>query len=423
MKYKKITQIKQQFDRNIISGANQAMLFCLDTAYAEKYLNKSFNNLYLHAGYPQNGIFPLPTCPQYLYKKLSAKFGIPKHYGYGEDAGDIALRNALIYYENLKHNTQYDLRNICLTAGVTYALHRVIEELAQISSKNELLIVGPTYFRMIGGLSRYFNVRTIIASAKNSFLPTSDEIVKAVSLKTAAIFICQPSNPTGRFIPQENLTQLIRFCRKNKIYLILDEVQDNYQRKKIYRHPAEIQSVYVIRLCGPSKTFQLAEYRVGYVIASPHFIGSRHRGLISIISHDIGNPPLAANRIWYKYILFEIARLKSLLTSSALRLLNNERLMQRKLSVAVNLLKSSPNITKIILPDACFNLVFQFSSKHYKSDLEFFYSLLTEEGVVVTPASIFGINPCNNFIRLTFAVSARILHEGIKRILVHLKKK
>lgn len=408
---------------NLHKKSYEIFRFYLDAVYKK---NTSKPIIPLSLGYPLPGVFPLPS---EALKRLSPidEFGTEKHRpGYGWEAGSHSLRESIINYENQRHLTHYDLTNICMTAGGSYALNRVLEQifLSRYDKKQEFIISCPTFYRMLQRSDEYAIVKNMLTQRKNLFQPTLENLIQIVSPNTKAVFICNPSNPGYNYINASDLYKIIDFLNDRKIYLIIDEVGDNFFHSGMFKYSKSIQSSNIIRICSSSKTFQLAEYRLGYVIGDKSFIGDKKQGFVKLIGDDIGNPPLAANEAW-KYMLDqEIDWIKmdrgSPSTEYQIQTKANEEELKKKCKIVIEYLSKSAHVTDIIAPSSSFNLTFQFKSDLIKTDVDFFINLLKKKSVSLVPCSGFGFRKEEKYMRLTFAVPDSELIEGLKRIVSYL---
>jgi aspartate/methionine/tyrosine aminotransferase len=410
---------------NLHKTSYQIFRHYLDVVYDK---NKERPIIPLSLGYPLPGVFPLPIKALQKLSPLDKK-GIEKRRpGYGWEMGSRSLRETIIEYENKRHSTHYDLSNICMSAGGSYALNRVLEYLFKHmeSKKNELIVAVPTFYRMLGRVEEYAIVKNMLTRRINLYQPTISDISQYLSRNTRAIFFCNPSNPGYNYISKNNLRKLVRYLERKKVYLVIDEVGDNFFHTSFFRYPTEIQSPYVIRICSSSKAYQLAEYRLGYVIGERNFIGNKTKGFIKLIGDDMGNPPLAANDAWQYMLREEI----NWIDSDRETELNeyqkvtkaNEKKLKNKCDIVVKYLRSSPYVSDIILPDSSFNLTFQFISKELTTDVNFFLQLLEKKCVSLVPCSSFGFEKKDKYMRLTFAIPDKQLEEGLKRIVSFLKE-
>lgn len=423
-----MTSNKNVIDLN--TEAYEKFRLYLDTVYGV-HINDPI--LPLSLGYPLSKLFPLPEEILWLLSPVE-KNGEEKHRpGYGWEAGSQPLRETIVKYENTRHNTKYDLKNICMTAGGSYALNRVLEHifftLNSYDKNNELIVVAPTFYRMVNKASDYAKIVNCMTSRENKYCVEVEDLEKLVNKRTKAIFICNPTNPGYNYHSDMSLMNLANFAEEHGIYLVIDEVGDNFFHHTFFRHNPNIQSSYVVRICSSSKAYQLAEYRLGYVMADPMFIGDKLKGFVKLIGDDMGNPPLAANEAWQAMLKYESLWIErsnrdreKTINDYEKVVSSNEISIQSKCDEVIQILQKSSYVTDIISPDASFNLTFQFASTTLKTDTEFFVNLLKKYYISLVPCSGFGLLPEDKYLRMTFAVSDLQLSEGLMKLSKFLKE-
>ena len=95
-----------------------------------------------------------------------------------------------------------------------------------------------------------------------------DAILSAVTSKTKMVFVANPNNPTGTYLPIEELRRLHAGLRED-IILVLDAAYAEYVRKNDYEAGIELVSANenVVMTRTFSKIYGLAGLRVGWVYA------------------------------------------------------------------------------------------------------------------------------------------------------------
>jgi aspartate/methionine/tyrosine aminotransferase len=306
--------IKQKSQIHIVS--HDVFGECVDIVYKHKNLSTLFS---LSGGYPSSGLYQLPSESISILNPIS-KGKEKSRPGYSwEASGSLVVRNALIEYENMTHSTNYALSNITIVAGASYGFSRVIEYLYRSEEysdkRDELLVIYPTFFRMVGRASDYAKIVNLKSSKENNFQITIAEIVNALTRKTKAVFILNPSNPTYLYYTAEFMGELVEVLSKKGIFLIIDESGDtnilNSEGKNYNGISKGIDAKNVIRILTASKKYMLAEYRIGYVLGDSSIIGDKSKGLVKMLGDDMCNPPLAADVLWLDLIEHEIRELKN----------------------------------------------------------------------------------------------------------------
>lgn len=401
-------------------------------AYADfrAYLDGSYKGrdgeevLGLSVGYPEPGEFPLPKV---VLQEMAAEVnGVEKpRPGYGWDAGSTPLRENLVKLENLLHGTNYVIGNICMVAGATYAFNRIVETLFLHDPGKKLLVVAPTYYRMLYKTQYYAQVYNVVGKEENQFQITVDDILETLEEDTKAIFLANPTNPTYIYYDNEFFEKLIPELEKRKVYLIVDESGDAFHlgtgANRLRRYTPALDNEYVIRIVTASKKYLYAEYRIGYVLAGLPFMGNKQKGFIKDIGDDIGNAPLAINDALLKITEQEIALIEDPSLSADNEFYyrmnaNNEKMSYLK-DVAKNKLKSCKYITNIIEPDANFNITFKINLKCYERDVDFFQEFLEKEHISILPCSGLGIPTELMYFRLTYGIREDKLIQGLDKMI------
>ena len=109
----------------------------------------------------------------------------------------------------------------------------VIQMLCQLFIKpNDEVILPQFSFLMYRIYSRIVGAKVIFAKEKN-FKISISEILKNVSKKTKIVFLANPNNPTGTYIPKKELLFFRKKLRSN-ILLVVDDAYFEYVKKKDY---------------------------------------------------------------------------------------------------------------------------------------------------------------------------------------------
>ena len=105
-----------------------------------------------------------------------------------------------------------------------------------------------------------------------------DEILKKVSAKTKLVFIANPNNPTGTYLPVDEVKRL-RAELPDHVGLVLDGAYAEYVERHDYEAGIELVSTHdnVIMTRTFSKIYGLAALRIGWAFAPPTVIDALNR--------------------------------------------------------------------------------------------------------------------------------------------------
>ncbi|PLR82655.1 histidinol-phosphate transaminase [Bacillus canaveralius] len=100
-----------------------------------------------------------------------------------------------------------------------------------------------------------------------------DEMLAAIDGQTNAVWLCSPNNPTGTYIPEDQLIAFLDRVPKD-VLVVLDEAYFEYVVADDYYDSVELLTRYenLIVLRTFSKIYGLASLRIGYGIASQAII-------------------------------------------------------------------------------------------------------------------------------------------------------
>ncbi|MBO1308014.1 threonine-phosphate decarboxylase [Enterococcus sp. 669A] len=134
---------------------------------------------------------------------------------------------------------------------------------------NRLLLLAPTFVEYEEAFSQqatefcYFNLE------KYDFQwNVADLIQSAKRQKVTGICLCNPNNPTGQLLRQDELLQLLAFCQDNEIKLIVDEafVDFSEEDQSLVGALNDYSQLFIFR--SLTKMFAIPGLRLGYLLTS-----------------------------------------------------------------------------------------------------------------------------------------------------------
>ncbi|MHC1547840.1 histidinol-phosphate transaminase [Phyllobacterium sp. K27] len=117
----------------------------------------------------------------------------------------------------------------------------------------------------------------VIAKEKNEQAEV-DAILSAVTSRTKIVFLANPNNPTGTYLPFEEVRRLHAGLPKN-VLLVLDAAYAEYVRRNDYESGVELvsSSENVVMTRTFSKIHGLAALRIGWMFAPGHVVDAVNR--------------------------------------------------------------------------------------------------------------------------------------------------
>jgi len=223
---------------------------------------KGYKILHLNIGDPNKYDFDTPE----HMKNALYKATLEGHNGYSSSEGDLDLRKAIIIREKSRNKVEYNINNICITSGVTESLQILLNAL--LNPNDEILVPGPTYPQYT--LITQFNGAKPIpynCSEKENWQPDVEDIRKNLSIKSKAIVIINPNNPTGALYSKKVIKNIIDIAGEYNLPIISDEIYDDLTFDyKQYSTASLAKDVPIITFNGFSKLYLVPGWRIGYIL-------------------------------------------------------------------------------------------------------------------------------------------------------------
>ncbi|MHA1985822.1 MAG: pyridoxal phosphate-dependent aminotransferase [Promethearchaeota archaeon] len=287
--------------------------------------------------------------------------------------------------------------NIMLTNGGSQAITLAY---ASIFNPGDELIISSPNFVSYFYCGLFFGVKVIEVERKEDFSPNIIQIKKSITDKTKAILINSPNNPTGYALKLKELQEIAEIVIENDLYLITDEVYENYVFEGLKHTSAaslEGMNERTITVNAMSKLFSATGFRLGYVVASKKIVdlmekyhqytvaGTNHAaqyGFIEALKMDLG----FFNKIWESF--------------------NTRRLFVYKRLREIGFDVVKPLGAFYIMP----------STKNFNiNGTKFSQNIMKEHAVAIVPGSIFG-SFSDDMIRISYATELSNIEEAMDRI-------
>ena len=178
--------------------------------------------------------------------------------------GDPALR------ENIAK--LYDgagVENVLVTVGAAEANNIVMQTIMEPG--DELVTQSPTYKQIWGlALNSGHVVRPFHMLSDNGWALDLDDLNAQVNDKTRVIAICNPNNPTGYILTDDEMDAVVAAADKVGAWILADEVYRGAERLR-EEETASFFGRYdkVLALGSMSKAYGLPGLRVGWVVGPP----------------------------------------------------------------------------------------------------------------------------------------------------------
>ena len=327
---------------------------------------------------------------------------------YTLNQGTVDLRKAISKKLKEDNNLDYSPNDIIVSSGAKHSLYNII--LSICNEGDEIIIPAPywvSYPEMVSvsdGKSVY-----IETTEENGFKMTPEQLKNAITSKTKAVILCNPSNPTGSAYTKAELEAIADVVDQNEFYVIADEIYEKlvYGNYKFVSFPSLRESLKskTILVNGLSKSHAMTGWRIGYtagpedVIKSINKIQSHSTSNAASISQAAAVEALNGPQEYVEMMRVEFEKRRDYLFDE---LLSIKGVTCYKSEGAFYLF---PNVS------AYFNKA--FGNYNIKDSFDLSMYLIREAKVATVPGSAFG---AEGFIRISYATSLDNIKEGVKRI-------
>lgn len=204
-------------------------------------------------------------CPKEVIKEMNkrVKHGI---FGYSQTNQDY-FKSVYNWY---KKNFNVSLKEEWLikTPGVVFALATAVKVLTK--EKDYVLINNPVYYPFSEVVTD--NNRKVISSNLSLedgryHIDFDDMEEKIKKYKIKLYLLCSPHNPVGRVWKKEELDKIIEICKRNKVFIVSDEIHSDFiwkgKHRCLLKYKDYLDNMMVCT--APSKTFNLAGLQVSNI--------------------------------------------------------------------------------------------------------------------------------------------------------------
>jgi aspartate aminotransferase len=319
---------------------------------------------------------------------------------YAPPDGIPALKKAIIRYTEEHYNRLVTPENVIVSNGakqaIMVALYAILDPHEEVIFPAPYWVSYPEMVKLAGGAP------VVVTPKDGSFHPTVEEIADAVGPYTKAILINSPNNPSGVVYPAAFIAEIVQFCEKKGLYLIMD---DTYNRL-VFDGQAPIncyefandhtESSRLVVVNCVSKMYAMTGFRIGWAVGNRDLI----RAMSNIQSQQTSGPSVPAQ--WAA--VGALNGVQSSIESLRVTLENNRNVMLERFRAFNGISVTRPGGTFYCFPD--------FSA--YMRDSQKLARLLLDKVRVVTvPGREFGME---SHLRISYCGSAKEIVEGVERI-------
>ncbi|MCB9851215.1 MAG: pyridoxal phosphate-dependent aminotransferase [Phycisphaerales bacterium] len=346
------------------------------------------------------GVCDLPAPPEV---KRAAQQAIDDDYAiYTHLAGIAPLREAIAAKMQAFNGITCDpQREIAVTVGSAGAFACIA--LALLNPGDEIITFSPYYTYYIDAL-KLLDVRVrFVNTHPPDWHYASDELAAAFTDRTRMVLINTPVNPTGKVFTRAELTEIAGLARDRGCWILTDEIYEyiTFDVPHVSIGSLPEAAGRTITLSGPSKTYAVTGWRVGYAVGPAEVI---EKALVASDLLTICAPAPLQHGV--------LAGMK--LPDSYYDGIRTDYQAKRDL-----LADTLTGIGfEVYQPKGSFYLMADFGAGRFPNAMAAAESILEQVGVATVPGAPFYANPAEgeSQLRFCFAKSMADLEEACKRL-------
>lgn len=340
--------------------------------------------------------------------KDAAKRAIDDNFSfYSPVSGFLSLRKAICSKLEKENNLIFQPDQIVCSNGAKQSVYNV---LASVVNKGDEVIIPAPYWVSYIEMVKLAEGTSVIVTAgiEQNFKITPAQLESAITVKTRAIILCSPSNPTGSIYSRSELEALANVLAKHpNIIILADEIYEHINYVGKHESIAQFENIRdrVVIINGVSKGYAMTGWRLGW-IAAPKWIADACNKLQGQVTSGPSSITQKAAEAAYTGDQSCIKTMR--------QAFERRRDLVYKLTSEIEGFKiEKPDGAFYVFPDCSYYLGKSFNGRKIENSGDLAMFLLEEGHVACVGGLAFGAPNC---IRFSYATADELLVEALKRI-------
>ena len=142
---------------------------------------------------------------------------------YTPASGTVALKQAVCQRMKEDCGLDYKPSQVVVSSGAKHCVYIALRAL--VDPGDEIILPAPFWVSYLE-LIKMVGAEPVVVTAEESagFKMTAEQLAAAITPRTKALILNNPSNPTGMVYSREELAAIARVCVEKDIYVISDEI-------------------------------------------------------------------------------------------------------------------------------------------------------------------------------------------------------
>ncbi len=310
------------------------------------------------------------------------------------------LKKAIIRYTEDHYRRCPAPENVIASSGAKQAIMVCLQ--AILNPQEEVVFPVPYWVSYPEMVKLCGGVPVPVVPEDGSFIPRLKDIEQVVGSYTRAVIINSPNNPSGAVYPEGLLADLVGFCEKRGLYLIVDDIYhrllfDGRKPLNCYDYATDrSENSRLVLVNGVSKQYAMTGFRIGWAVAN--------RRLVEVMTAIQGHQTSGPSAVTQYAAVGAITGVQTQVESLRMTLENNR-------NVLVQQLRSFEGV-RLVEPGGTFYSFPDFSA-YGKSSMAISKLLLDKVRVVTVPGVEFGME---GYLRISYCGTIKDITEGVERM-------
>ncbi|HYN04058.1 MAG TPA: pyridoxal phosphate-dependent aminotransferase [Vicinamibacteria bacterium] len=319
---------------------------------------------------------------------------------YAPADGLPALKKAILRYTEENYGRLMAPANVIVSSGAKQSIMNILY--AILEPKDEVVFPAPYWVSYPEMVKLAGGVAVPVVPEDGSFQPSVPDIADKVGSYTKAVILNSPNNPSGVMYPAEFIAEIVEFCEKKNLWLIMDDlynrlVFDGLKAPNPYefaKDQGEASRLVVVQ--GVSKMYAMTGFRIGWAVGNRELV----EAMANIQGHQTSGPVTVSQ--WAA--VGAMSGVQTSIESLRLTLENQRNVMLDRLQTIPGVHVTKPNGTFYCFPDF---------SAYMKDSQKLAELLLARVRVVTVPGKEFGMD---GHLRLSYCGTIKEIMDGLERI-------
>ena len=314
--------------------------------------------------------------------------------------GTPALKKAIVRYTEEHYRRTVAPANVMASGGAKQAIMVALQ--TALDPGDEVIFPAPYWVSYPDMASLCGAVGVPVLPGDGGFQPRLEDIVARVTPRTKVIIINSPNNPSGAMYSEEFVCDIVQFCEKRDIFLIMDDIYhrlvfDGKKAPSPFDYAKKpIDESRLIAVNGVSKQYAMTGFRIGWAVGNWKLI----EVMGNIQGHQTSGPSALGQAAAVAAINGDQSSVASLRAA-----------LEKNRNIMVSALNSLQKV-KFAVPDGTFYCFVDFSA-YEKSSQKLSEHLIDKVQVLTVPGAEFGVD---GYLRLSYCGAADDITEGVGRI-------